>query len=327
MHLPKYKNVKTIFTIHNIEYQGNATPDFTEYVLGVDDHWRDSILHNGQVNAVKAGITLADRVTTVSETYAHEIKHAYYASGLEDVINDNAYKLSGIINGIDNDLFSPEKDKNIAYNFNTRSIFGKNENKKALRNLLGLEEKENTPIVAIISRLASHKGMELFESVWSDLLNLNIQLALIGTGDKRYEDFFRFLEHAYPGKVSSSIMFDLKRASMIYAGADFLLMPSKSEPCGLSQLIAMRYGTIPIVRETGGLYDTVKPINLFTLEGSGFTFKTYNAHDMLDAVKRATEFYNEKDKLWYVRRKIMEIDNSWENRSKSYIKLYKEILN
>jgi len=324
--LKKYQYIKTVFTIHNIEYQGKANVDFLTDVLGVDECWREKVSHNGMINAAKAGITLADRVTTVSETYAHELKHAYFACGLENVINDNSYKLSGIVNGIDTDIFNPETDKNIAFQYGYNNVYGKEENKKALRNLLALEHRESTPVFAIISRLVSHKGMELFEGIWNELLNLDIQLVVIGTGDKKFEDLFKFLEYNFPGKVSASIMFETKRASLIYAGADFLIMPSKSEPCGLSQMIAMRYGCIPVVRETGGLVDTVFPINTSTLEGSGFTFKTYNGHDMLDAVKRAADFFAKKDKLQYIRKKIMQEEYGWENSAAQYLKLYKEIL-
>ena len=324
--IPKYQGIKTVFTIHNIEYQGKANPDFLGDVLGVDEHWRNFTEHNYMINAVKAGISLSDKVTTVSETYAHELKHSYFACGLENVIWDNEYKLKGIVNGIDTDAFNPETDEKLPFSYNSVNIYGKEENKKALRELLGLEKRENVPIFSVVSRLVSHKGMELFESIWSELLNLDIQLIVIGTGDKRYEDFFRFLEYSYPGKVSSNIMFNTDRAALIYAGSDFLLMPSKSEPCGLSQLIAMRYGTIPIVRETGGLFDTVLPIDTGRLEGCGFTFKTYNSQDMLNAVHRAADFYKQKDKFDYIRRYIMTVDNGWDKSAAQYYDLYKKIL-
>lgn len=326
MHLEKYRGIKTVFTIHNIEYQGKANPDFLTDVLGVDEKWRGCAEHYGMINAAKAGIVLADKVTTVSSTYAHEIRHAYFACGLENVINENAYKLSGIVNGIDNELFNPETDKNIPVSYSAASASLKEENKKALRGMLGLNDEINVPVVAIISRLVAHKGMELFEQIWGELLKLDIQLVVIGTGEKRFEDLFRFLEYTYPGKVSANIMFDTSRASFVYSGADFLMMPSKSEPCGLSQLIAMRYGTIPVVRETGGLVDTVVPIDTGNLEGTGFTFKTYTGQDMLDAVRRATEFYSKKDKLQYIRRKIMMLDNGWIKSAGKYMQLYDEML-
>ncbi len=323
--IEKFKSIKTVFTIHNIEYQGKANPDFLTDVLGVDEYWRGVAEHQGMINAIKCGIELADKVTTVSETYSHEIKHAYFASGLETVINNNAHKLTGIVNGIDTNIFNPVEDKNIHTNYNSQTVYLKEENKTELRNLLALDKRENVPLFAVISRLAGHKGIELFESVWKELLEMDIQLVVIGTGEKKFEDFFRFLEYSYPGKVSANIMFDPARASLIYAASDFLIMPSKSEPCGLSQLIAMRYGCIPIVRETGGLVDTVSPIDTATLEGSGFTFKTYNAGDMLGAIKRAAEFYRYRDKFEYIRGKIMTIDNGWKNRAGQYIDLYKQI--
>ncbi len=324
--IPIYRGIKTIFTIHNIEYQGKANPDFLNDVLGVDEYWRGAAEHDGMINAVKCAIELADKVTTVSDTYAHEIKHAYFAAGLESVTERNSHKLMGIVNGIDNETFNPSTDSGVSVKYGNNTVYLKDENKKKLRKLLALEERENVPVFAIISRLAEHKGMELFESIWKELLEHDLQLVIIGTGEKKYEDFFRFLEYSYPGKVSANIMFDTVRASKIYAGADFLLMPSKSEPCGLSQLIAMRYGCIPIVRETGGLVDTVPPIDTATLDGLGFTFKTYNPGDMLDAVKRASDFYRQKDKFEYLRRKIMSVDNGWNKRAAQYIDLYKEIL-
>ena len=325
-HLDKYKGIKTVFTIHNIEYQGKADAGFAEDVLGVGEDYKYSTLHNGMCNALKSAVENADAVSTVSETYAHEIKHAYFANGLEDVICRNEFKLFGIVNGIDSKVFSPQTDINIPINFNEKTLYLKDENKKKMQELLGIEVRSDIPVISVISRLVSHKGIDLIESVFDNLMNLDIQFVVIGNGDNKFEDFFKFAQYNYPGRVSANIMFDTVKASVVYAGSDFLLMPSKTEPCGLSQLIAMRYGTIPIVRETGGLYDTIEPIDLATLKGNGFTFKTYNAHDMLDAVKRAVDFYRLKDKISYIKYKIMTIDNSWNKRAEEYVGLYRKIL-
>ena len=322
----KYCGIKTLFTIHNIEYQGKADYDFLDDVLGVSENFKSAVMHNGLCNSMKSAIVLADGVSTVSKTYAHEIKHVYFANGLEAVINQNAHKIYGIVNGIDNNIFNPETDPYIPVKYNENSLWLKEENKKHMQEHFGLNQQSDVPVFAIISRLVSHKGLELVEAVFNEMMSLDIQIIVIGNGDNRFEDFFKFAQYNYPGKVSANIMFDKTGASMIYAGSDFLLMPSKTEPCGLSQMIAMRYATIPIVRETGGLVDTVEPIDLSMLTGSGITFKTFNAHDMLNAVNRAKELYNAKDKLNYIKQNIMKIDNSWSVRKKEYLKLYEKLL-
>ncbi len=317
-----YKNIRTVYTIHNIEYQGKADPDFLTEVLGVDERYRNICTFDSLINSMKTAIVLCDRLTTVSDTYAHEIRYAYFANGLESVINDNAYKLSGVVNGIDTDLYNPQKDTHIPFEFKAADLSGKEKCKAALQEKLGLKVDPDIPIVAIISRLVKHKGLELVEGVINELANENIQLVVLGTGDQKYEDMFKFLDYTHGDKVSANITFSASLASEIYAGADYLLMPSKSEPCGLSQLIAMRYGTIPIVRETGGLVDTVPPLNPETLDGMGITFKVFNAHDMLDAVKRAADFYKDKEKLNKFRTKLIRHDSSWKKSAEKYMEIY-----
>jgi starch synthase len=317
-----YKKIRTVFTIHNIEYQGKADPYFLSEVLGVDERFRNICTFDGLINAMKTAIVLCDKLTTVSDTYAHEIRHAYFAHGLESVINDNAYKLSGVVNGIDTDLYNPQKDQNIPFAFKATDLSGKEKCKAYLQEKLGLNIDPDVPIVAMVSRLVKHKGLELLEGVINELANENIQLVILGTGDQKYEDMFKFMAYAHSGKISANITFNASLASEVYAGADFLLMPSKSEPCGLSQLIAMRYGTIPIVRETGGLVDTVPPINPETMEGMGITFKVFNAHDMLGAVKRAEEFYKDKEKLKVHRAKLVRHDSSWKTSAEKYMEIY-----
>jgi len=321
-----YKNIKTIYTIHNIEYQGKADQSFLTEVLGVDEYFRNVCTFDGLINAMKTAIVLADKITTVSETYAHEIKYAYFANGLESVLNENSYKLTGVVNGIDNDIYSAEKDNKIAFNFKPGDAEGKAKNKEHLQKRLGLPVNPDVPVVAMVSRLVSHKGLELVDYIAPELHYVNMQLVVLGTGDKKYEDLFNFLAYCHPDKVSANIMFDSTLASEIYAGADYILMPSKSEPCGLSQLIAMRYGTIPIVRETGGLVDTVPPLNPETLDGMGITFKVFNAHDMFDAIKRAVDFYGDKEKLNKFRTKLMKYDSSWKIPAEKYMDIYRELV-
>ena len=324
-HMELYQHMRTIFTIHNIEYQGKAGCDFLKDVLGLSDERHDVAYQNDCLNAMKTAIVLCDKLTTVSRTYSYEIRHAYYAHGLENILQEHAYKIEGIVNGIDTELYNPRNDKYVIQHYDVGELAKKTDNKTWLQNRLGLTVNPHVPIVAIISRLVAHKGMELIEHVSSQLTALDIQLVILGTGDKQYEDLFHTMAYTYPDKVSANITFNAELANQIYAGADLFLMPSKSEPCGLSQLIAMRYGTIPIVRETGGLYDTVPAINTETGEGRGFTFKLFNAHDMLNAVERAISYYEDKEKLRQTVTSIMDYDCSWREPVQQYIKLYNEV--
>lgn len=321
----KFEKIRTVFTIHNIEYQGKADPEFLSEVLGVDEKWRNAATFDNLINALKCAIVLADKVTTVSDTYAHELNYAYFAHKLEDILRENQYKTCGIVNGIDTKLYNPETDTSIPCNFKASDLSGKAKCKEELQKALGLPVRPDVPIVAMISRLVSHKGLELVERVSSDLMNLDIQMVVLGTGDARFEDLFKFMDYAYPNKMAARIMFNGALANQIYAGSDFFLMPSKSEPCGLSQLISMRYGTVPIVRETGGLVDTVPPVNTETLEGRGFTFKAFNAHDMLNAVERASNFYRDKAKMDKFRAKLIRYDSSWKIPAQLYNGIYKEL--
>lgn len=318
-------DVKIVYTIHNIEYQGKADEGFLSDVLGVSEEWRNVCTHSGMINAMKTAIVLADKITTVSETYASEIKYEYFSSGLDRILTENQYKTCGIINGIDMELFNPSTDKKLPFNYRPSNMAGKAKCKALLQERLGLPIREDVPVVAMITRLVKHKGLELVEWVADNLSTMGIQFVVLGTGDTHYEDMFRFLSFVHPDSVSANIMFDASLASLVYAGADFLLMPSKSEPCGLSQLIAMRYGTVPIVRETGGLVDTVSPLNIETLDGRGFTFKLFNAHDMLNAVERARDFFYDGNKLKKHRVNIMKIDSGWQESAQKYLALYKEI--
>lgn len=324
--VPKLSNVRTVYTIHNIEYQGKAMPSFLGGVLGVDETWRNVCTQDGMINAMKTAIVLCDKLTTVSETYANEIRYAYFAHGLEAIIAENQYKTCGIINGIDTALFNPSTDAHLDFNYRPSALAGKAQCKAQMQEMLGLPVRDDVPMVAMITRLVAHKGMELVEWVADNLATMGIQLVVLGTGDPKYEEMFKFLAYVHPDTVSANIMFDPSFANKLYAASDFFLMPSKSEPCGLSQLIAMRYGSVPIVRETGGLVDTIAPLNTETLEGRGFTFKVFNAHDMLGAVERAAEFFKDKAKLKAHRSAIMKIDTSWKIPGEKYMALYNEIV-
>ncbi len=324
--IPAYSHIKTVFTIHNIEYQGKMPYDFLQEVVGVGEEWRNVLTYDDSLNFMKSAIVLCDKISTVSETYSHEIRYAYYAHGLQDILKENEYKICGIINGIDTESYNPETDPYLYSNYNPTQMKKKEENKKFLQEKLGLELRPEVPVVGMISRLVAHKGLELVEYVDHRLMELDIQLVVIGTGDARFENLFRSLAARYPGRVSANITFDSALASQVYAGCDLFLMPSKSEPCGLSQLISMRYGTIPIVRETGGLVDTVKPLNVETLEGQGFTFKTFNADDMLDAVQRGADFCRDTAKRRQVAINLMKVDVSWQQSAQKYYDMFCSML-
>lgn len=320
-----FYNTKTVFTIHNIEYQGKMNNTFLYDVLGLSEKYF-SILHfDDCLNLMKGAIVLSDKVTTVSKTYAHEIKYSYFAHNLQSIINQNFYKITGIVNGIDTDIYNSKTDINIKYNFDENTIFNKAKNKIYLQQKLGLKVCENIPIISVISRLVSHKGLDLIECVFDEMLSLPVQFVLLGTGDEHFENFFKSKQQKYGDRISINITFDSSLAKEIYSASDFFLMPSKSEPCGLSQLIAMRYGTIPIVRETGGLFDTVTPFNYKTLSGCGFTFKTYNAHDMLNSIKNAISLYNNKEILNTIIKNDLNYDCSWKKSALEYLNLYRQI--
>ncbi len=320
-----FDNTRTVFTIHNIEYQGKMPNEFMQDVIGADEYYRNVLTYNNCINLMKSAIVMADKVTTVSKTYSHEIRHAYFAHGLENILKENEYKLSGITNCINTEVYNPSKDKLIFNNYTSSDLSGKAENKAELQKMLGLPISSDVPVVAMISRLVSHKGLELVEYVMGDLMQRNLQFVVIGTGDSKYEDMFNFHAYIHSEKMSANITFSPDLAHKVYAGADMFLMPSKSEPCGLTQLIAMRYGTVPIVRETGGLVDTVPPLNVETLEGKGFTFKGYNAHDMLGAVDRCIDFYGNREKWDKHIKNLMKYNFGWKNSVREYLSLYNEI--
>ncbi|MGI5959629.1 MAG: glycogen synthase GlgA [Massiliimalia sp.] len=322
-HMERFQRIKTVFTIHNIEYQGKVPDAFFEEVLGLNPYWFNTVHYDTCLNFMKSAIVLADKVTTVSRTYSYEIRHAYFAHGLQNILQEYGYKVTGVVNGIDMDLYNAQTDPLITQNFEPGDLEGKAENKMALQKRLGLPVNKDIPMVAMISRLAGHKGLDLVEFVANDIMQLPLQFVVVGTGEERYQNLFYRLAWEHPDKMSANILFDPVLANQVYAGADLFLMPSQAEPCGLSQLISMRYGTIPIVRETGGLYDTVPALNPETMEGRGFTFKSYNAHDMLGSLINAINFYNgDKKKLKQLVTNLMNVDCSWKEPVKEYLAIY-----
>ncbi len=321
---PGYENIKTIFTIHNIQYQGVYGKELLEDVLGIPADKASLLEYDGCINFMKGAIECADKVTTVSPSYADEILDPWYSHGLDSILNERRYKLSGILNGIDTVGYDPATDKCIKANFSADNVSGKKIDKKALQKEMGLPVKPGVPVIGMVTRLVSHKGLDLVKGILDELLATSeMQLVVLGSGDYEYESYFRWIAEKYPDKVGLRIGFVPELARKIYAGADMFLMPSKSEPCGLSQMVALRYGTVPIVRETGGLRDSITDCG--DGKGNGFTFKSYNAHDMLDAIRRALTLYYNGDWNELVLR-ALNCDFSWGRSANAYIRLYKETL-
>ncbi|MBQ2223638.1 MAG: glycogen synthase, partial [Oscillospiraceae bacterium] len=276
-----YKGIHTVITVHNVEYQGRYGRDTLEDLFGLAHGWYDdgTMEFAGDVNLLKGAIVTADAVTAVSPTYAQELKYAYFAHGLEDIMNSNASKLHGVLNGLDMERYNPRKDANLVQHYSPGRMAGKAKNKEQLQLTMGLQVKADTPIIAMVTRLVSHKGLDLVCDALDYFMEKDVQLVVLGKGDANYETFFNYAAARYPGRIGVYLGYSESLAMQIYAGADLFLMPSKSEPCGLSQMIAMRYGTVPIVRETGGLKDTVHAYEAWNGEGNGFTFADYNAGD------------------------------------------------
>lgn len=322
----KFENIKTIFTIHNLRFQGIFSYRCVTDILGLEPSLyfhEDGIKFHDALSFMKGGINYSNYITTVSKTYAEEIKTKYYGEHLENLFIHQSDKLFGIVNGIDFDSFNPETDNTLLAKYSISDFSNKSLNKVELQKKLHLNLDENAPILSIITRLDKQKGLDLIVAIFDQLiLETNIQFVLLGNGERRYEGFFRQKEQLYPGRVSCTIGFNNNLAKEIYAGSDLFLMPSQFEPCGLSQMISMRYGTIPIVRETGGLKDTVEPFNQFTNSGTGFSFSNYNAHDMLHIVKYATSVYSDKNLWSSLIKRAMSVDNSWRKSALEYISLY-----
>lgn len=321
-----YKYIKTVFTIHNIEFQGRYSGYMSGDVLGLPDWAREYVDYSGDVNYMKGGIERANKVTTVSNTYAQEILNPYYGYGMNNILINRQYKLSGIINGIDTNAYNPKTDKFAFKNYDLSTISDKVKNKLELQELLSLPQGEDIPMIGMVGRLTHQKGLDLLSPVLTRILDMGVQLVVLGTGDCYYEDMLRMAQSRYPSNLRGLITFSNDLASKIYCASDMFLMPSKFEPCGLSQMIAMRYGSLPIVRETGGLKDTVIPYDHTTGKGTGFTFYSYNAYDLLNAVERAVGMYRDYKEDWQkIVSNAMTQDFSWENISKRYIELYKQL--
>ncbi|MGI6279924.1 MAG: glycogen synthase GlgA [Acutalibacteraceae bacterium] len=320
-----YSRIKTVFTIHNIQYQGRYGRELLGDVLGLPEECESLLDYDNCINFMKSAIQCSDKITTVSKTYSKEILYPYYSHGLDRILSNFTFKLTGILNGIDHDIYNPETDTLIYKNYSVEDICGKAYNKSKLQKEMNLPVREDVPIIGMVTRLVGHKGIDLVRHVFEDMMRADLQFVIIGSGDKEYEEFLGLMAGKYPHKVGLRLGFDPTMAHKIYAGADIFLMPSQSEPCGLAQMVALRYGTIPIVRETGGLCDTVSDSG--DGKGNGFTFKTYNAHDMLNSVWRALAGYEDQQGWAILRERAMKCDNSWNNSSNSYIGLYKELVN
>ena len=327
-HLPFYDGIKTIFTIHNLQYQGIFGIREIQDILGLGDSlWTDDKLECfGCANFMKAALVYSDLITTVSPSYAEEIQTAYYGERLDGLLRARHNDLFGVLNGIDTEEYDPSTDSRLTQNFTFRHLEGKAACKRQLQEELGLEVKPDTPLIGMVGRLSNQKGLDLVDYVISDIMRQDVQLVVLGMGEGRYFNLFSWAESEYKGRIAARFTMDHNLAHQIYAGTDMFLMPSQFEPCGLSQMIAMRYGSVPIVRETGGLRDTVLSYNDFNGEGNGFTFFNYNAHDMLHTIERAVEYYKEKPEIWKkMQERGMNADFSWNHSAKEYIKLYQSM--
>ena len=325
----QFPKTRVMYTIHNIEYQGWANASFFDDMLGLPWEYRGTLDMNNSVNVMKGAIETADLVTTVSETYARELMYPYYAHGLDGILANNSWKLTGITNGIDTNTFNPETAKALPAHFNAETfVEGKAKCKAVLQEEVGLPVKPDVPLMVMVTRLAGHKGLDLLCYIARRLLwEEDCQLLILGTGEAQYETFFKDLAVQFPEQVAAKIMFNLGLADRIYAGGDIYLMPSKSEPCGLSQMNAMRYGTVPVVHATGGLKDTVPPCDENGEGGLGFTFQSYNADDFYAAVKRALDLYNDnREAFRALQKKEMETDFSWDVPAAKYMELFKNML-
>lgn len=321
----RYEGIRSVFTIHNLKYQGVFDKRVMTDVLGLD--WK--YFNNGDleyydaVNFMKGGIVYADKVTTVSRTYAEEIQYEYFGEGLNGLLRSLGDRLTGIVNGIDNESYNPRTDRHLLYPYGSKNLQLKIDNKAALQHQLGLPEQRRVPMVAMVTRLVEAKGLDLVMRIIDELLNQeDMQFVLLGVGDHEYEEWFRELAWRHPNKVSVNLSFSAELAQRIYASADIFLMPSKYEPCGIGQLIAMRYGAVPIVRGTGGLKDTVQPYDKLTGEGNGFVFPNYNAHELLFTMKRALSLFKDLTAWKALARNAMETDYGWSRSAQEYRALY-----
>lgn len=325
---PGYRGIKTVFSVHNLKFQGQFAPEVLGDVLGLAGNpaAAGQLIYDGAVNYLHGALCYADRILTVSPTYAGEICTPAYGEGLEGVFARRRPVLSGILNGVDERVYDPSRDKYLAANFSAADLSGKAACKAQAQRDLGLAERPDLPLLVLISRLTEQKGLDLLLHILGELLMQPVQVAVLGVGEQKYEDAFRWFNDKYEN-FACRLLFDDAWAHRLYAGADMLLMPSRFEPCGLAQMIAMRYGTLPVVRETGGLKDSVLPYNQYTGEGNGFSFANYNAHELLFTVKNALAVYYEQPKVW---RRLMDAamntDFSWRRSAEAYAGVYRSLL-
>ncbi len=315
-----YTDIKAIFTIHNIQYQGRYGTDLLTDVFGLDQKELSIVEYGGDINLLKGAVVCADAVTTVSPTYAKEILSEGFSHGLHHVLSQYTYKLSGILNGIDYEYYNPKDDPALFEPFTSRSVAKKQTNKHQLQKMIGLPESD-CPMIAVISRLVDHKGLDLVTYCADELLKDDVQLVILGTGDPYFESYFAGLGARYQSKVKTILQYNKDLSKKIYAASDIFLMPSRSEPCGLSQMIASRYGSVPVVHETGGLYDSIKDVG-WEGGGNGFTFAAYDAWEMLGAIRRAEALYADKEAWQKLASKVMKVDFTWSKSAKDYIALY-----
>jgi starch synthase len=326
----RYRNIKTVMTIHNLKFQGIHDIDAIRDVCELDDSYftSEKLEFYGGASMLKGGLVYSDFITTVSKTYSEEIMTDFFGERMDGLLQTRKDCITGIINGIDYDDWNSLKDEYITENYDSRNFVSRKKlNKTALQKEFGLEENPDKFLVGMVTRLTGQKGLDLVECVMDDIMqNDDIQLIVLGTGEKEFEDMLRRYENKYKGKVASLIMFNNAVSHRIYASCDAFLMPSLFEPCGLSQMISMRYGTLPIVRETGGLRDSVEPYNEYENTGTGFSFTNYNAHEMLSTINYAKDVWYNNRKNWNAMvRRAMKTDFSWKNSAKTYIDLYNRL--
>lgn len=317
-----YRDIKNIITIHNIEYQGKFDGYLLEDVFGISGYQYFTLEWGGCVNLLFGAIAYSDMVTTVSRTYAQELRRPEYACGLQDAIDRYSYKLTGIVNGIDTEVYDPATAPALFAHYNADDMSAKVQNKLGVQRILGLPEREDVPMITMVSRLAAHKGLDILKQAMPELIKEDIQFVLLGTGEPEYEGFFTDLEHAHPDKARALITFNKDMSQKLFAAGDIYMMPSRSEPCGLGQMMAMRYGTIPVVRNVGGLNDTVREGE----DGNGFIAPEHTKEALIAAVQRALAMYKDKSAWTALMRRAMTEDWSWSASAKKYVQLYNDIL-
>ena len=327
--LPLYDKIHTVFTIHNLKFQGIFPSEVLGDVLGLADikAAADQLAFLGAINYMKGALCYSDILTTVSPTYAMEIRNSYFGEKMEDILSRKQDRLFGILNGIDTEEYNPAHDRALAATYSVQCPVDKAKNKAALQEKLGLEKSADTPFLVMVSRFTEQKGLDLLLRILDDLLSESVQVAILGTGDRYYENALQEIAWRHPSQMKVHILFDNTLSRLFYAGGDLLMMPSRFEPCGLSQMIAMRYGTLPVVRETGGLKDSITPYNRYTGKGNGFSFANFNAHELLFVLKEAIRVYREEPETWHsLIAQAMSADFSWSGSAAKYMELYQNLV-